>query len=375
MILSVAAIIFTFGLVIFLHEAGHFIFCRILGVKVERFAFGFGPEVFGFTRGETRYSVCAFPLGGFVKPAGEDPGEATGRPDEYFGKPWHQRLLIVFAGPGMNYVLAWFLFTGLILWKGNAIPSTLPFIGDIAIDLPAAKGGLDIGDRIVSIDGKPVETWEEMARAIHANPERTVKIAFKRGQESREATVTPMKDPASGRGLIGIMPDVRYEPVGPLRAAKDGVGQCWYWTRYTVETLASKLYKMEKPDLAGPVGIMQMIGKAAHSGFEEFLSLIALISVAVGFFNLLPIPLLDGGHAVIYTIEGLSRRKLTPKVMSYANSFGLAFLLGVLLFATYQDIGRLRRPPWKQQKPPAEQQAPPGGSGSQKPAEPPAKSK
>jgi regulator of sigma E protease len=373
MILSAIAVILTFGVVIFLHEGGHFILCRILKVKVERFAFGFGPELVGFTKGGTRYSICAFPLGGFVKPAGEDPGEATGKPDEYFGKPWNQRLMIVAAGPAMNYVLAWLLFTGLVFWKGTSIPSTEPVIGNMLVDAPAAHAGLEIGDRILDVNGDPVKTWDEMADKIHKSEGVEVELKYKRGNETKEMKVTPMHNPETGQGMIGIGPEANTQPVGFGKAIVEGANLCWYWSAYTVKTLASKIYRMEKPELAGPVGIMQMIGKAAHSGLEDFFSLMAMISVAVGFFNVLPIPLLDGGHAAIYIYEGLSRKKLTPKALSVANSIGLAFLLTVLLFATYQDIARIRRPSWKPT--PAQESAPSGKAGSAPTAAPHAKSK
>lgn len=339
---SVAAVILTFGVVIFLHEAGHFILCRVLGVRVERFAFGFGPELFGLTRGETRYSICAFPLGGFVKPAGEELENCAGKPDEYFGQSWNRRLAIVAAGPGMNYVLAFALFTGVVYVKGVAEPGTQAIIGNLMIGHPADRAGLQIDDEILAVDGQGVSSWEDLAGRIHKSPGREVELSYRRKGEEAKMRVTPRKDEASGRGVIGILSKPVYRPVGFPGAMKEGVRQCWGLTAFTVKTIASKLYQRERPDLAGPIGIVQMVSRAAHSGLEEFILFIGLISVAIGFFNILPVPLLDGGHAAMYLWEGLSGRKLTQKAMATANTLGIAFLLSLLVLATYNDLLRIR---------------------------------
>jgi regulator of sigma E protease len=201
-----------------------------------------------------------------------------------------------------------------------------------------------------------------MAQIIHRYPGKEVDVVFAREGGVRSFRIVPKLDTPSGRGLIGIMPEVRYKRLGLLLSVKEGARQCWYWTSYTIQTLLEKLIRRERPDLAGPVGIVQMVSRAAHSGIEDFIFLIGLISVAIGFFNLLPIPLLDGGHAVLYLWEGLSRRKLTLKVIAYVNSFGLVFLLSVLLFATYNDIIRIRdqRRAKKEAKAAAEETSPQG---------------
>ena len=338
----VIAVLLTFGLVIFLHEFGHFLVCVRLCIRVERFSFCFGPELLGMTRGQTRYSICAVPLGGYVKPAGESLEDVTGQPDEYFSRsPWH-RLLIVFAGPAMNYVLAFFLFFGVIYVRGMPEPSGEPVIGELAADFPAKKAGLEPRDRVVKVNGVDVSTWQDMASFIHRNPGKKVELTFLRDGKPAKTQVVPQLDKDTGRGLIGIMPEIRYSRISVLRAAREGAGQCWYWTNYTIQTLAEKIYRREKPDLAGPVGIVQMVTRAARSGLEDLVFLIGLISLAIGFFNILPIPLLDGGHAVLYVYEALSRRKLTVKLMAAANSVGLVLLVSLLIFATYNDVLRIR---------------------------------
>jgi regulator of sigma E protease len=367
MIISIIAVLFTFGLVIFLHEFGHFTVCKLVGIRVEEFSFGFGNELFGFTRGDTRYSLRMIPLGGYVKPAGENLEELeTGGADDaaakaapvpadgsmvksvkvepymYFAKPWYTRLAVVFAGPVMNYLLAFALFTGVILVAGEPALSDKPLLGDVSQGYPAELAGLKSGDLILKIDGVPVAAWKDMAGLIYAKADKEISVTYSRAGAESTAKMTTKKAPdGSGRGVIGIAPAVVYKDVPFAKGVAMGAHQCWYWTAFTVRTLASNIYKREKPDLSGPIGIVTIVSKAAHTGLSDLVFLIGLISVAVGFFNLLPIPLLDGGHAVLYLFEGVSRRKLTPNVMKYVNGAGIAVLLSILLFATYNDIMRL----------------------------------
>lgn len=343
MIVSIIAVLFTFGLVIFLHEFGHFIVCKLSGIRVEAFSFGFGPELYGRTKGETRYSLRAVPLGGYVKPAGENIDEVSGAPDEYFAKPWYTRFAVVLAGPLMNYLLAFVLFAGVILAVGEPVPSTEALIGDISQGFPADVAGLKGGDRVLKIDGAPVAGWAEMAAAIYAKPEKEIAVTYSRAGAEATVKLTPRAAADGGRtrGVIGISPAVAYSRVPLLKGLSMGAHQCWFWTAFTVKTLASNIYHREKPDLAGPIGIVNIVSKAAHTGMTDLVFLIGLISVAVGFFNLLPIPLLDGGWMVLFLAEGVLRRKVTGDFMKYVNGAGIALLLSIFLFATYSDIMRL----------------------------------
>lgn len=343
---TVVANAFALGLVIVLHEAGHFIACRRLGVRVEKFAFGFGAELLGFTdkRG-TRFSLCAIPFGGFVKPAGEDPTTNPGvepKADEYFGQKWNRRLIIVYAGPAMNYLLAFTLYTGLIWAKGLPIASTEPVIGNMMVGFPADKAGIEIGDKITAFDGRALTGWEDLASSIHRSPEKEITLSVERAGQPMTIKVTPKKDDAGEKGVIGIMPKAEYKAVGPAGAASEAVRLCWTQSKQTVTTIAGKLWKRERPDLAGPVGIFQMVSRAAKSGLEDFIFLIGFISVAIGFFNLMPLPLLDGGHAAFYWWEGLRGRRASNEAMEKANTIGIAFLLSLLVFATYNDILRIK---------------------------------
>ncbi len=354
---SLGAVILTFGMVIFLHESGHFFVCRWLGVRVEKFAFGFGPELVGFTgRSGTRFAVCALPLGGFVKPAGEEIESSTGQPDEYFGQSWNRRLAIVAAGPVMNYLLAFALFSGVVYFKGMPEAGTQTRIGNLMVGYPADAAGLQLGDTITSVDGKPVATWNELAESIHKRPDKRVELTVKHDGAMRTVDLVTKKDEATGNGVIGIMPEPVYQPVGIGRALKEGAAQCYSYTVFNVKVIAEKIAHHERPDLAGPVGIVQMVSRAAHSGAEDLVFLIGVISVAIGFFNILPVPLLDGGHAAMFIWEGLSGRKLTKEAVATANGIGIALLVSLLVFATYNDVLRIRTEHELHEKAAAQQQ-------------------
>jgi regulator of sigma E protease len=332
------------GLVIFLHESGHYIACLHLGVRVKKFAFGFGPELLGFTgKSGTRFSICAIPFGGFVKPAGEEPSsDVQPKADEYFGQKWNRRLIIVYAGPAMNYLLAFCLYTGLVWVKGMPVPSKDAVIGNLVIGFPAEKAGLLVGDKVLSFEGRALSNWDDLASSIHRFAEQSVSLSVQRGDKILDVKVIPRKDEAANKGVIGIMPKAEYMPVGLLPAMNQAVKLCWNQSVQTVTTIASKVWKKERPDLAGPVGIFQMVSRAARAGWEEFIFLIGFISVAIGFFNLLPLPLLDGGHGFFYLWEGIRGRRLTVQAMEKANTIGLAFLMSLLVFATYNDFLRIR---------------------------------
>lgn len=343
MFLSIIAVLFTFGLVIFIHELGHFIACLTQGIRVDEFAFGFGPNIWKFKKGHTEYKINWIPLGGYVKPAGEDLAGSVDKPWEYFAKPWYRRIIVVVAGPLMNYVLAFALFAGTVYVMGDPSYSKNPVIGEVLASYPAEAAGLKAGDTVISIGTTTITGWEAFASIIHANPGQPMEVAYTREGVQATATVIPRMDKTMKVGLIGVTPAVQYTPVGIGGAVSTGIKQCWFWTAYTLKTLGEKIYNREKPDVAGPVGIVQMVSKAAHSGLENFISLVALLSVAIGMFNLFPIPMLDGGTMILFLWEGISRRKLTEKILATANSVGMVILFSLLAFATYSDIMRIKQ--------------------------------
>lgn len=347
-LIGAAGVIFGFGLVIFVHEFGHFIVAKKTGVKVDRFSFGLGPEMIGFQWGETRYCLAWIPLGGEVRMAGEmeleDAAESTKPrdPREFFAQPWYRRIPIVVAGPAMNYVLSFFLFAGMAFVWGVPQLSPDPIVGDLAEGFPAAVSGLKPGDRFLSIDGAPVADWKSMAEKIHGAAGKALSVEVRRGEETLKLSVTPKDE--GGKGLIGITPATVQERLGFFASLARGAQQCWGWSKLTLTYLGEKIVRREKPELSGPVGIASVVAKAAKSGLPDYLFLIALISVGIGLFNLFPIPMLDGGHLAFFLWEGIFRRPPGRRLVQAANTAGLALLLSIFVFATYGDIKRLRKP-------------------------------
>jgi regulator of sigma E protease len=349
-----ALTIFCLGLVVVIHELGHLVVALWLGVRVERFTVGFGQELFGWTSRNIRYSVCAIPLGGMVKLAGEFQDERQNKPDEFFSQPWYRRNLIALAGPVMNYVLAFIIFAVVAGVWGILQPSPLPIVGAVIPGFPAAQAKLQENDRILDINGQSVATWDEMARFIHEHPEQKLSVNVERpgadGQAPQKVklTLTPKLDPQQGMGLIGIMPRVdKVNPgfKGSFRAAAQDVK---VWTVQPLQYLSTKLRHFEGPkELSGPLGIAQMVSKATKEGLSYVLYLIAIISTGLGLFNLFPIPILDGGHILLYTIEGILGRPLGKRTLQVAHAIGLSLVLTIFLYASFQDVMRWRLGFWK----------------------------
>lgn len=338
---QIFATIIGIGFLVFIHELGHFLMAKRFRVRVEKFTFGFGPELIGYTYGETRYSICAIPLGGMVKMPGENPEDASGSPGEFMSLVWYRRMGIALMGPLMNYFLAIILFMAVIYVWGLTKPVDKPYIGDVIAEYPAQKAGLAAGDRVISINGTPVATWTEMATLIHAAADKEVRLQVQRAGAELQLTLVPQKDPASGAGIIGIAPQFETEKVSLSAAGLMSVKLAAYQSLFTLRYLGDKLTKGEKPELAGPIGVVQMISKAAKTGWADLLYLLAVISVALGLFNLLPIPLVDGGHILVAIIEGVIRRPVNEKIIQVANIFGFALLIMIFIYATYSDIVRL----------------------------------
>jgi regulator of sigma E protease len=343
----------TLGFVVVVHEWGHFLVARRLGVRVEKFTVGFGPEIFGWTRGDTRYAVCAVPLGGMVKMAGEFLDEHTQQPDEFFSQPWYGRATIALAGPFMNYILAFLLFVTVAFVWGTLQPSPLPVIGDLVPGLPAAQANLQVGDRIKSVDGVQILSWEQMAKLIHDQPDRSLKMEVERagpgGKLKRiRLSLTPKREAQHGIGLIGITPHVEKVKLGFVDSVKFSLRDLKAWTLQPLQYISQKIQKWEGPkELSGPIGIAQMVTKATKEGFSYVLYLMAIISTGLGLFNLFPIPILDGGHILLYLIEGVLRRPINRRTMQIVNALGLSLILTIFLYASYQDIMRWRLGLWK----------------------------
>jgi regulator of sigma E protease len=354
-LLTLLSFVVVIGVIILVHEWGHFIAARLCGVRVETFSIGFGPALWRRRRGGTEYRVAWVPLGGYVKMAGmideslDGEDRITGAPDEFMSKRTPQKALVVSAGVLMNGVLAAVLYTAIALFWGVGEASREPVLGSLRPDMPAARAGLLAGDRVLEVDGRAVATWEELAGAVHAAPGRAIALRALRGDgataETLAVSLVPEAAVQAGQGrvgLIGIEPGYSIRRVGPLAAAGAGLQRTAGECRTAWLTVAA-LVKGEAglKDLGGPILIAQMSGESARGGLAVFLSFMAFISVNIGFLNLLPVPVLDGGHLVYIAIEALIRRPLPNKLKLWIQQAGMVLLLLVMVLVMRNDVLRL----------------------------------
>ena len=428
---SALAFLFVLGVLIFVHELGHFLMARRIGVRVLTFSLGFGPKLINIKRGGTEYCISAIPLGGYVKMAGENPEESrTGAPDEFLSKGKWQRFQVLVMGPIMNLVLA-VVVMSVVLYQGADVPAferDPVVVGTFSETSVAAKAGLKAADRIVTVDGKPVDTWEQFANAIVPKAKRQVNLGFIRDGKAGQVTVVPEGQGKYELGDIGVQPTVRpmlldFSPGSPaeqagfqnhdvilsaggidnishaklletikanegkpvtmkierggaaqdlvvtprkigglvmvgahinpyeVRSVKPGALEAvklsflknWEWTRQIVETLAG-LFTRETSvkQLMGPVAIADLSGTAAQAGWISLFTLMAMISLNLGLLNLMPIPVLDGGHIFILALEGLARRDFSIRIKEKMLLAGFVLLLMLMVTVIYNDLMRIQ---------------------------------
>ncbi len=334
--LTLIASIFVFGIIIFVHELGHYLAARRNGIKVLELALGFGPRVLGWEKDGTAYSLRAVPLGGFCRMLGEDPEERD-EPGSFLEKPLRSRFAVVAAGSLMNFLLTIILiFVVHFFFLGVPVEdSTL--VGGVIADQPAAEAGLREGDEIVAVEGEAVGKWPELVEKIEGRPGEEITLTLVREGEEKAVSLTPVKEetPEGERGVIGITSPVKkYVFFGSLAMSFE----------YIYIILASLYLTIagEIPlEVAGPVGIVDFVGEAAATGLVNLLMLTALISFSLGLINLLPIPALDGGRLLFLLIEGLRGRPLDPEKEGLIHMIGFIMLIGLILVITYQDLIRL----------------------------------
>ena len=367
--------ILALGPLIFVHELGHFLLAKFFGVRVEKFSLGFGPKLFGKKIGETEYLLSAFPLGGYVKMFGEggyiEGGEvhttdgvdnvpAEQLPLEtlreltdeektrsFAHKPVLARIAIVIAGPVFNLIFAWFIFIILCM---VGVPTVTTKIGEALKDKPAAKAGVMKGDVITAINNKPISRWEQIAEGVAGSKGQPLSLSVKRDASELSFTITP--EPRVSKNLFGekvngyavgvaSAGEVVTEYFGPVEAVVKGTEQTWKVIDLTFMSLVKMVQRVVPMDsVGGPIMIADMAGKMAESGGASFLAFIALISINLGVLNLLPVPVLDGGHLVFFFMELIFRRPVPQKVREYAQQFGMVLLLGLMVLAFYNDIIR-----------------------------------
>lgn len=349
---SVLAVVLVLGGLIFFHELGHFIANRVMGIGVVTFSIGMGPRLWGFKRGKTEYRLSWLPFGGYVAAVGEysDEVEELGfTPEEAVSnRPAWQRLILAFAGPFANLLLAWLIYWGVTFAIGLAVP--LPQVGGVMPDSAAQEAGLQAGDMIVSIDGRPVTEWDQVPQYVGESGGRPLAVEVKHGDDIRTVTLTPrrmvrrnMFGEEETAWLIGVQVGgtMRYEPQSFGESAVLGLKRTWGMIDLTWTSL-KKLVTGSVPaeSVGGPILIAQMLGEQAKVGLVPLLMLAALISVNLGLLNLLPVPVLDGGLILFCLIEMVIRRPVPEKFQERAMQVGVALLVLLMVFATFNDVMR-----------------------------------
>lgn len=353
--MSVLSAVLLFGFLVFVHELGHFIVAKMSGVKILKFSLGFGPKVAGRKIGETEYLLSAVPLGGYVKMLGqEDVGEADEEAEavdaerSYRNKPVFKRALIVFFGPLFNLLTAAVIFFFVFL---SGIPTLLPTVGEVMPGTPAERANLAKGDRIVEIDGVRVAQWEEMTKIIFASANKNLTLKVDRKGESVTLSIRPeskkIKDLFGEEkevGLIGVKPlgDTYIVKESLPAAAGSAVLKTWEISALTLTGIVKLFQRVLPADtIGGPILIFQLAEKQATAGLMSFFVFAAVISINLGILNLLPIPVLDGGHLLFLGIEAVRKKPLNEKTIMVAQRIGLTLLLLLMAFAMYNDIFRL----------------------------------
>ncbi|MCP4631464.1 MAG: RIP metalloprotease RseP [candidate division Zixibacteria bacterium] len=351
-ITSLLATLFVLGVLIFVHEFGHFIVAKRLGVKVERFSLGYPPKMIGFTRGDTEYCISWIPFGGYVKMAGENPDEdeIKGEPYEFQSKSIGVRALIIAAGPVMNFLTAIIILWMVYFFIGMAVADTeTTKIGTVLQGNPAELAGIMPDDEIISVNGIEVYSFSEMADIIHGAIEEPVVVKWLRDGEPFIATITTvaedvMLEDGSTKmvGMIGVGPSARIESLGFFKAFAQGATATISISKEILKFvygLFSASISLEM--IGGPILIAQMAGQTASQGFSSLLMFTALLSVNLAILNVLPIPVLDGGHLVFLFVEKIRGKPLSIDKRMRIQQVGMALLLILMLVVTYNDIIRL----------------------------------
>jgi len=354
--------LFVLTLVVFFHELGHFIVARWCGVRVLVFSIGFGPELLGFNdRRGTRWKICAIPLGGYVKFFGDD--NAASVPDQaalasmseeerrhsFVHQPVGRRAAIVVAGPLANFLLAIAIFAGLFMLFGK--PSTSARVDAVQPGSAAEAAGFQPDDLVVSINGREIDSFADMQQIVSTSAGETLVFEVQRAGKLITLKATPTLKEVKDRfgnvhrqGILGITrspspDDTHFQPVGPVKAVELGLQRTWFVVERTISYIGGVVSGREAADqLGGPIRIAQVSGQVASEGFPSLLSLAAVLSVSIGLLNLFPVPLLDGGHLLFYAIEALRGKPLSERAQEVGFRIGLAIVVMLMIFATYNDI-------------------------------------
>jgi regulator of sigma E protease len=361
----VVPFLFVLTIVVFFHELGHFLMARLCGIKVLVFSIGFGPEIAGFNdRYGTRWKISAVPLGGYVKFYGDDnaasvPDQAaaasmsdTDRKDSFMFQPVRSRAAVVAAGPIANFVLAIAIFAAIFMTVGKQTTSAR--VDTVQPASAAEAAGFKPGDLVTAINGEKIDNFSDMQRIVSISAGETLSIEVDRGGAPITLKATPqlkeLKDNFGNVHRLGVLGisrsmspgDIKTEKAGPLRAVVMGAQETWFVVDRTLAYIGGVFVGREAADqLGGPIRIAQVSGQVATAGFTALIHLTAVLSVSIGLLNLFPIPLLDGGHLLFYAIETIRGRPLSERAQEVGFRIGLAVVVMLMIFATFNDILRL----------------------------------
>jgi regulator of sigma E protease len=349
--------LFTLTVIVFFHELGHFLVARWCGIRVLVFSLGFGPEVAGFNdRHGTRWKISLIPLGGYVKFFGDDneasvpdPAVLAAMSEEerrhsFFGQSVGRRAAVVVAGPLTNFILAVIVFAGVFMVFGK--PTAIPRVASVEPNSAAAAAGFEPGDLVTAIDGRKIDNFVDMQRIVGFAGGHPLTIVVDRGGIPVTLTATP--EIRNNRGVLGVTRsnqpgDVKVESVGALDAVKLGADKTWFIVETTLSYIRDVFVGRQSADqIGGPIGIARISGQVAELGWGALFDFIGVISVSIGLLNLFPVPLLDGGHLLFYSIEAIRGRPLSERAQEVGFRIGLAIVVMLMIFATMNDILHLR---------------------------------
>ena len=356
--INIVPFLVVLTVLVFFHELGHYVVARWNGVRVEEFAIGFGPEIFGWNSKKTgtRWKVCYIPLGGYVNLASEDEVEGTDEsrhdPGSMMSKSPYQRIAISIAGPVANFLLAMVFFFGLYVSVGQKIPLNEIEFGQVVAESAADIAGLESGDVLIGIEGVDELTIPSFQEKVSNSVDQPLAFTIRRGESEQMVMVTPQAhDPESekplGRIGVAIAPVATYVVHGPLNAAYHAVVDTYKISVQTLSYLGQMIVGTRSADgLSGVIGIANVAGKVAEQGIEALIWLAAMLSISLGLINLFPIPMLDGGHIVFYIIEIIRGKPLPEKALDIAYRIGFGIVAFLILFSTWQDLTRLKIVQW-----------------------------
>ena len=346
--MSLLIFVAILSILIISHEFGHFIAARWAGIKVEQFAIGFGPAVFKRKIKETDFLICAVPLGGYIRMAGDDRNKCKGTPEEFFSKPVGIRAKVVFFGPFFNIVLSllifWFIFM-------TGFPVTQSIVGKVLKDYPAQKAGIKEGDKIIEINAQRVENWRDVVRIIHNAKEGKVKVTLKRADKIIHLSIAPVEKQV--KDIFGKKTVIKLIGIGPsseVKIVRFGIVESFlksFQRTAEVVFLTLKGFFMiivgavpVREAISGPLGIYYITSQVVKIGWYAVLNLAATLSLSLGLINLFPLPVLDGGHLFLFGLEKIRKKPLSDKTESVLTNIGITVIVILMLFVFYNDIVR-----------------------------------